>query len=69
MSYGGEDCITGKNVKHIFGHPDIAFIRKKLSFLLTVNFGTDTIAAILAPPITRSIGAKKGSVISNTTKK
>lgn len=29
-----------KNVKSIFGHPDIAFIGNKLQYSATVNFGT-----------------------------
>ena len=35
-----------KNVKDVFGHPDIVFKSKKLLYFVIVNFGTVTIGNV-----------------------
>lgn len=45
------------------------FLKKKLPYLLTVAFGTDTIAETRVPKITLNIGRKNGNAILNTIKK
>ena len=47
----------------------LCFSIRKLQFLWTVVFGTDTIAETLALPTIKNIGRKNEKEISNTTKK
>ena len=58
-----------KNVRRIFGNPDIAYIGKKIAIFVVANFGMDMIGRIVKMilRVIRIFGFPKSNVIYNGT--